>query len=81
VAELFVSRELACSSVLLDFKLFLPGCPGAGSNTCQHMQYGHNTLIPTGSRIQQKKAQAEDQTWKEQKTEELLLPSVSGTEK
>lgn len=81
VAELFTSRDLACSSVPLDFKLFLPGCPGAGSNTCHHMQYGHNTLIPTGSRTQQKKAQAEDQTWKEQKTEELLLPSVSGTEK
>jgi len=79
--ELFISRDLAYCSVPLDFKLFLPGCPGAGSNTCHHMQHGHNTLIPTGSRTQQKKAQAEDQTWKEQKTEELLLPSVSGTEK
>lgn len=79
VAELFLSRDLACCSVLPDFRLFLPGCPGAGSNTCHHMQYGHNTLIPTGSRTQQKKAQAEDQTWTEQKTEELLLSSVSGT--
>lgn len=81
VAELFLSRDLACCSFLPDFRLFLPGCPGAGSNTCHHMQYGHNTLIPTGSRTQQKKAQAEDQTWTEQKTEELLLSSVSGTEK
>lgn len=81
VAKLFLSRDLGCCSILLDFKFFLPGCPGARSNTCHHMQYGHNTLIPTGSRTQQKKAQAEDQTWKEQKTEELLLSSVSGTEK
>lgn len=80
VAELPTSGDLAPSSTLLQPRPLLPGCPGAGSNTCHHMQYGHNTLIPTGSRTQQKKAQAEDQTWKEQKTEELL-PFVSGTEK
>lgn len=43
--ELFISRDLAYCSVPLDFKLFLPGCPGAGSNTSSHAtwtQYPHS---------------------------------------